>query len=66
MSHDLESDHYDLDETMNLNLRQISQEKLSKFEGYAAEIFSALGMDLNTPATQETPRRFIKHTVEKK
>jgi GTP cyclohydrolase I len=60
MSHDLESDHPDLDETMNLNLRQISQEQLSKFEGYAAEIFSALGMDLNTPATQDTPQRFIK------
>ena len=31
-----------------------------KFEGYAAEIFSAFGMDLNTASTQDTPRRFIK------
>jgi GTP cyclohydrolase I len=60
MSHDLESDQHDLEETMNLNLRQISKEQIDKFEGYAAEIFSALGMDLNMPATQETPRRFIK------
>ena len=44
MSHDLETDHHYLDETINLNLRQLSQEQLSKFEGYAAEIFSALGM----------------------
>jgi GTP cyclohydrolase I len=29
-------------------------------ESYAAEIFSTMGMDLNTPATQDTPRRFIK------
>ncbi|MGA9775274.1 MAG: GTP cyclohydrolase I FolE [Candidatus Dormiibacterota bacterium] len=32
----------------------------SRFEGYAAEIFSALGMDLETPATRDTPRRFLR------
>ena len=45
---------------MELQMRKISDEQLHKFEGYAAEIFSAFGLDLNTPATRDTPRRFIK------
>jgi len=45
---------------MELQMRKIPEEQLQKFEGYAAEIFSAFGMDMNTPATQDTPRRFIK------
>lgn len=45
---------------MELQMRKISEEQLQKLEGYAAEIFSALGMDLNTPATKDTPQRFIK------
>jgi len=40
--------------------RQISDEQFNKFEGYAAEIFSAFGLDLNSSATKDTPRRFIK------
>jgi GTP cyclohydrolase I len=46
--------------TMELQMRKISDEQFQKFEGYAAEIFSAFGLDLNTAATKETPRRFIK------
>ena len=45
---------------MELQMRKISDEQLHKFEGYAAEIFSAFGLDLDTPATKDTPRRFIK------
>jgi len=45
---------------MMLNRRQLSDEQLKRLEGYAAEIFSTMGMDLNTPSTQDTPRRFIK------
>jgi GTP cyclohydrolase I len=45
---------------MELHRRRISEEQIRKFEGYAAEIFAALGLDLNTPATSETPRRFIR------
>ncbi|GAP12327.1 GTP cyclohydrolase I [Longilinea arvoryzae] len=47
-------------ESMKLQMRQISDEQFHKFEGYAAEIFSAFGLNLNTPATKDTPRRFIK------
>ncbi len=43
-----------------LNRRVIPSEQIKKFEGYVAEIFSAFGMDLQTPATRETPRRFVQ------
>ncbi len=46
--------------SMKLQMRQISDEQFHKFEGYAAEIFSAFGLDLNTAATKDTPRRFIR------
>jgi GTP cyclohydrolase IA len=49
-----------LEEATQLFPRQLSDEQRHKFEGYAAEIFSTLGMDLETSATQETPRRFIQ------
>ena len=45
---------------MELQMRKISDEQLHRFEGYAAEIFSAFGLDLNTSATKDTPQRFIK------
>ncbi len=40
--------------------RQVSEEQLRKFEGYAAEIFTAFGLDVSTAATRDTPRRFIR------
>jgi GTP cyclohydrolase I len=43
-----------------LHERQVTEEQLRKFEGYAAEIFTAFGLDLNTPSTRDTPRRFIR------
>jgi hypothetical protein len=33
---------------MELLMRKIPEEQFHKFEGYAAEIFSAFGLDLNT------------------
>jgi len=53
-------DDQDFIESIDLKQRQISAEKLQKFENYAAEIFSAFGMDLTTPSTRDTPRRFIR------
>ena len=40
--------------------RAVSNEQLRRFEAYVAEIFEAFGMDLDTPATADTPRRFIQ------
>lgn len=60
MSFNLNHNGQDLEEAVSLFHRQLSDGQRHKFEGYAAEIFAALGMDLSTPATQETPRRFIQ------
>ena len=49
---------------MELNSRHLTGEQEKRFEGYIAEIFSAYGMDLNTPATKDTPRRFIRALFE--
>ncbi len=58
----LHTDPDDLDfrSTMELQMRKISEEQRIKFEGYASEIFSAFGLDLDTSATRDTPRRFIQ------
>jgi GTP cyclohydrolase I len=40
--------------------RTIAPDQWNKFEGYAAEMFSAFGMDLDTPGTKTTPRRFVR------
>jgi GTP cyclohydrolase I len=40
--------------------RAVSKEQFRKFEGYVAEIFTAFGLRVDTPATQDTPRRFIR------
>ncbi len=45
---------------MRLQTREITDEQMYRFEGYASEIFAAFGLDLNTSATRDTPRRFIK------
>ena len=60
MSVDLDLNDRDVLAAMELRRRDISDEQLQRFERYAAEIFSAFGLDLDTPATQETPRRFIR------
>lgn len=44
---------------MRLHARQISDEQLHRLEACATEILSTLGLDLNTPGTKDTPRRFI-------
>ncbi len=54
----------EIDAVMALLHRQLSDEQISRFEGYAAEIFTALGLDLNTPATRDTPRRFIRAMID--
>ncbi len=49
---------------MNLKERNITDQQLTRFEGYAAEIFEALGMDMGTASTKQTPQRFIKALFE--
>jgi GTP cyclohydrolase I len=40
--------------------RNLSEEDRLRYEGYLAEILTALGLDLNTPGTLATPRRFLR------
>ena len=54
----------DLNEVVDLIKRQIPEDQKRKFEGYAAEILTSLGMDLNTPSTSDTPRRFIQALID--
>lgn len=61
---DIYADDFSIDELLQLNVRKITPENIKKFEGYMAEIFTALGMDLDTPSTHETPRRFIEAMLE--
>lgn len=57
--------HQDLNErkaiaVTELHRRHVSNEQIQRFEGYTREIFTAFGLDLNTPATRDTPQRFIR------
>jgi GTP cyclohydrolase IA len=49
-----------LDWSLELTRRSISREQMQRFERYVGEIFGAFGLDLNTPATEETPGRFLQ------
>ncbi len=40
--------------------RDIAPADWQRYERYVGEILSALGMELNTPGTRETPRRFLQ------
>jgi GTP cyclohydrolase I len=60
MSSDRDHEHREIVSNVNANLRSISEDTMRKFEGYMTDIFSALGMDPDTPATRETPRRFLR------
>lgn len=48
-------------ETMDgRNMREpLTDEERTTFERYASEIFSRLGMDLNSPGGRDTPRRWV-------
>ena len=44
--------------------REITPEEWSRYERYVGEIFTAFGMDLETPGTRETPKRFLRAMFE--
>jgi GTP cyclohydrolase I len=62
MSVQKNGDHQDLSENTRDSSRLLTEQQWRKFENYAEEIFGALGMDMNNPATQETPRRFMANS----
>jgi GTP cyclohydrolase IA len=56
---DLQAEQSDFITSLERFRRRVSPEQKQRFEGYMAEIFQAFGMNLNTPSTVDTPRRFI-------
>src|SRR5215467_10321591 len=62
MSFDVEfdPDEQDVRATMHLHRRSISEGQMRMFENDVAAILTAFGLDLNTPATRDTPRRFLR------
>lgn len=58
--HALDLDEQYIHAAMDLRHRHISQEQMHKFEGDVAAIFETFGLDLNTPATKQTPQRFLR------
>jgi GTP cyclohydrolase I len=56
----LDPEDADIEHALHVNRRDISEEQISRFEAYAAEILTAFGLDLNTPGTKDTPQRFIR------
>src|SRR5579859_6337743 len=59
---DLDDDEVSL--SLALRQRKISNEQMRTFERYMGEIFTAFGLDLNTPGTRQTPRRFVRAMLE--
>ena len=57
---DRDEDNHDIHEAMHLRPRHISEEQMLKFENDMSAIFTAFGLDLDTPATHDTPRRFLR------
>ena len=64
MVESISPDDFDVDELMQLSRRNITDEQKKRFEGYIGEILTAYGLDLNTPSTHETPRRFLDALYE--
>jgi GTP cyclohydrolase I len=54
----------DLNDLVYRAKRKIPDEERRKFEGYAAEILTCLGMDLKSPSTCDTPQRFIQALID--
>jgi GTP cyclohydrolase I len=42
------------------SIRTVSKADFRRFEGHAAEMFEAFGLDLDTPGTRRTPERFVR------
>src|SRR5512140_3275597 len=60
MSSDHEQETREDGSNMGVNRRHVPAERMRQFEGYVTEILSAFGMDPDTPATVDTPRRFLQ------
>jgi GTP cyclohydrolase IA len=55
-----DEDNLDMQVAMHLRPRHISEAQWRKFEKDMSSILTAFGLDLDTPATRDTPRRFLR------
>src|SRR5680860_1820787 len=46
------------------NPRFVTDQQIERFEGYAAEMFDAFGMNVQSAATIDTPRRFVRALID--
>jgi GTP cyclohydrolase I len=56
--------NHDFSAIMELRQRRLSEEQIDRYTGYLAEIFTALGLDLDTPATSDTPQRHLQALLD--
>jgi GTP cyclohydrolase I len=59
---DFEDLKHDL--ALHTRRRTVSEQDLRRFEGYMAEIFTAMGMDLTAQGTERTPQRFVRALLD--
>jgi GTP cyclohydrolase I len=64
MCGDHDPNQHDFNAVLALKERRLSAADRQRFEGYLAEIFGALGLDLDTPATRETPARHLQALLD--
>lgn len=50
----------DFSEALAVRTRQVPPEQVERFEESIAEILATFGMDLDTAATKDTPKRFLR------
>jgi GTP cyclohydrolase I len=54
----------EIDDILPKHRRELSDEDRQRYESVLGEIFAKLGMDLNTPGTLDTPRRFLQALMD--
>jgi GTP cyclohydrolase IA len=57
-------DDDDVQTVLDLHSRRLSNDQVHRLERHASEIFATLGLDLDTPGTRDTPRRFIRALID--
>ncbi len=56
--------NHELSQDLLLQPREISTEQKQRFTRYLGEIFTALGLNLQTPDTERTPQRFLQALID--
>ena len=64
MSRDHEHETGECPPIQGANSRQVSADRMRRFEAYVSEILTAFGMDPDTQATRDTPRRFLQAMLD--